>query len=175
MRRYRSASEHQRIGIGARLRSQRQPAKIQDAEHARVVELVLKRKPDNVEFAERPGALERKERQAATAQLGLHVEPRRKHALAGNARGSAEQPVQNLRPEVGHANLVGVGKREADACPHRRRIDESLAVFAAGVARGLLHLGQKSGVRMVVRQASHWRKCSPASATAPPRTTSRPA
>ena len=84
------------------------------------------------------------QRQPARAQLGLHVDPRRERALARDPRVLVEERVEDLRPEVGHPDVVDVGEREADARLDRRRILGDRLILAAEVARRLLDLVQET-------------------------------
>src|SRR4051812_35715916 len=80
------------------------------------------------------------------AQLGLHVDPRRIGALGEQARMPVHDRVQDLEAEVAHADLVDVREAQAHArvgtVPGLLR----LALLAAQVARGLLHLVNEARV-----------------------------
>ena len=52
------------------------------------------------------------------AQLGLAVQPGRERPLAGDVGGLVQDAVEDLRPQVGHPDLVDVGERQADARRH---------------------------------------------------------
>ena len=76
-------------------------------------------KPTHVELGQRRRRLERQDRQPARAQLGLAVEPGRERPLAGDVGRAVEHAVEDLRPQVGHPDLVDVGERQADRAPPR--------------------------------------------------------
>ena len=86
--------------LGTVGRAQSQTGKIQDVEHPGEVQLVLQGKTHDIEDIERARALQCEQRQATAAQLCLHVEPRRKHALAGDARRLVEQRIENLAAQM---------------------------------------------------------------------------
>ena len=60
--------------------------------------------------------------QVARAQLALHVRPRRERALARDARVLVEQRIDDLGPEMGHADVVDVGERQHHPGVDRRRV-----------------------------------------------------
>ncbi len=69
------------------LPAERDPAQFEHHQDVRVGELVLEGEADDVEGGKRPLRFQGAEREAASAQLGLHVRPGGVAALAGRPRG----------------------------------------------------------------------------------------
>ena len=155
MRGHRTTAQDQRRVVRAVGRAQGQAGQIQNVEHAGEVELVLQRKTHHVERVQRARALEGEQRQATAAQLCLHVEPRRKHALAGDARRLVEQRIENLAAQMGHPDLVGIWKSQTHPRPHRAGILADLVVLAAHIARRLLDLDQKVRIGVAAAHVAH--------------------
>ena len=150
-----TAAQNQRRVVGTVGRAQGHAGKIQDVEHPGEVQLVLQGKAHHVESLQRARALQREQRQATVAQLCLHVDPRRKHALAGNAGRLVEQRVEDLAAQMGHPDLVGIWKSQAHPRPHCAGMLADLVVFTAYVARRLLDLNQKVRVRVAGARVDH--------------------
>ena len=147
------AAEDQRMSRAAVGCVERHAPEIEEGEDVRVGELVLQGDADDVELPERPGRLERAQRHAVLAQLRLHVHPRGERPFAGYARVSVEEVVEDLRAEVGHAHLVGVGEGEHDPRIDRRGVLDDGAVLTAQIARRPGDLVDEVGVGMAHRAA----------------------
>jgi len=59
-----------------------------------------------------------------------------------------EDAVEDLGPEMGHADVVDVGERQHHARVDRRRILVDRLILAAQVAGGLVHAVDEVGVDM---------------------------
>ena len=146
VRRGRTARQHQRRVLAPVGGTNRQTAQVQHRQHVRVGQLVLKREADHVEVGDRRGGLQRDQRQAAGAQLGLAVEPGGEDPLARDPVRLVEDAVEDLRAEVRHPDLVRVRERQADAGAHGRRVLADLLVLTPDVAGGLFDAVQEFGV-----------------------------
>ncbi len=130
----RAAGDDQRIAVGPVGGAQRHAAQVEQGQDVGEGELELQREADDVEVAERRLRLERAERQGAGAQLRLHVDPRGEAALARDARVGVEDRVEDLGPQVRHADLVEIGEGQHHAGGHLGRVLDHRLVLAAQVA-----------------------------------------
>src|SRR5262249_4596067 len=109
------------------------------------------REPDDVEVTQWARVLERHERQPARAELLLHVDPRHIAALAECARIVVQDLVEDLEPEMAHADVVDVGECGTHARVRCVPVLVHGAVFPAEVTGGFLHAVNELCVRMTVR------------------------
>jgi hypothetical protein len=86
----------------------RNPTEVEHRQHICVGHLVLQREADHVEVAKRSVTFERKKRDIPFSKSLLHIGPRRIHALCGPSRMAIQETVENLEPEMAHANLIGI-------------------------------------------------------------------
>ena len=154
MRRHRTAGDHQGVIVTAVGAAERDAAQVEHGQDVRVRELELKREPDYVEVREGSPALERHQRQPPGGELGLKVDPRRVATLGQRARVVVEDLVEDAIAQVAHADVVDIGKGQADAGLHGAPVLAAAAVLTAGVAGGLLDLLQEGGVGMI-EQGGH--------------------
>ena len=118
------------------------PPRSSIVKHIRVADLVLERKAQDVELAERRERLEAVERQAMLLeQRALEVGQRRERPLAGPA-GRVHQAVEHLEPVMAHPQGVGVGKRQADGSSHGPVVLGDAVELAADVLAGRSDVGQ---------------------------------
>ena len=110
-----AAGDDQRVPLVPFLPAERNPAQFEHHQDVRVGELVLEGEADDVEGGKRPLRFQGAEGEAASAQQGLHVRPGGVAALAADVRQAVQDGVEDLEPEVGHPDLVGVGEGEGDA------------------------------------------------------------
>lgn len=64
------------------------------------------------------------------------------HSLTPDALQFIHQAIENPYPQIGHTDLIGVGKTEGKADIHLVLILLHRVVFAAHIAAGLLHVQQ---------------------------------
>ena len=50
--------------------------------------------------------------------------------------------IQNAHAQVGHADLIGIGKAEGQTDVHLLLVLDDLVIFPAGISGGLLHFRQ---------------------------------
>ena len=129
----------QRRAVAAQKRHARE---LQHVQNIRVAQLVLQREADEVELAHRVAAFEAVERDAVFQHSLLHVDPRRKDALAPDVIDAVHQRIKDLDTEVRHADLVRIRKAERKAHVHLLFIFHDRIELAADVAPRLLHLRQ---------------------------------
>ena len=146
-----AAGDHQRIGLAAIGRAERHAAEVEHAEDVGIGQLELQGEAHHVEVAERARALQRHQRQRAGAELRLQVDPGRITALGQGPRIVVEQLVEDLEAEVAHPDVVDVGESQADRGLDGGPVLDDGAHLAPGVAGGLLHAIEETGVR-VARQ-----------------------
>ena len=135
--------------------SERDAAHVQHVEHRRERHLVAYRESDRVELAQRIAAFQRVERDVRLLHLLVHVAPRRVNALTPDIVEAVHGVIQDAHAEVRHAYLIGVRKAEREPDVDLRLVLDYLIIFAAGVARGLLHARQyafKSFVHFKLRR-----------------------
>ena len=160
----RTPGDHERMPGAALPAAEGDPAEIQHGQHVREGQLVLQRKAHDVEIRQRAPGFEADEREAAFAQLLLHVRPGAKHPLEREIGFVVHRLVEDLRPEVAHPDVIHIG--EAQRHPghdsdvgllHHRK------PLAPGIARRARYLVEEAGVGMAVvahgvgRGAAHCR------------------
>ena len=109
----------------------------------RVDELGREVERDEVELDCGPVGVDREQRQPVAPHEGLEIEPGRVRPFGDRVVALVQDLVQDLKPLVGQADLVGVGIDEQP--PHLARVvvRGQGAVFASDVTSRLLHLGQE--------------------------------
>lgn len=78
----------------------------------------------------------RAKRQMMRPHLRLHIRPRRKRALAPDIRRLIQRAVQNTHTEIGHPDLIGIGKTKSESTFHRILAFEDLPILTAAVTAG---------------------------------------
>ena len=131
----RAAADDKRArgAVGA---AQRYTGKIERLEYVAEAHLVLERDAQKVKLPHGRTALQREQRHVLFAHQRRHVHPRRKDALAKGVVARVDGVIQYLHAQVGHADFVGIGKKEGIAHIHRSRVFYDAAVLAAHVAHG---------------------------------------
>ena len=147
--RHRPAGDDERILRSPVVTPDRNPAELEHVEHVREGQLVLERKPHDVEIGERAARFEADERQAALAQFRLHVGPGAKDSFKREIRLVVHHLVKDLGAEMAHPDVIDVGKtkRHPGHDPLVRLLHH-LKAFAAAVARGALHFVEEGSVGM---------------------------
>ena len=124
---------------GALTCQQRHARKLKHIEDVRVAHLVAQRERDHVEAAHGVLAFQCVKRDGIFAHRLLHIAPRSEHALTPDARHLVHNAVEDAHSNIGHADLIGIREAERDPDVHVRLFLDDLIVFAADIARGLLH------------------------------------
>ena len=112
--------------------------------HCGVRHLVAYRERKHVMLRYRVAAFERIQRNCGVFHLLVHIAPRRKHSLAPDVRQGVHRRVQYAHAEIRHSDLVHIRKAERHSEANAAFVLDYLIKLAAGVACGLLHLGQYS-------------------------------
>jgi hypothetical protein len=129
--------------VGPVLRFDGDAAQIEHAEDIRVVDLMLERKADDVEFAEGAAGLEREKRDGVLAQHRVEIGPGREGALGRPARMPIDAFIQQVIAVIRHAEVVDVGKGQAAAHADRLVGLDGHVELAAQVTGGLFNAKQK--------------------------------
>ena len=143
-----TAADDERMMIAALSRPQRNAAQVQKRQAVGPRQLKLQRHADDIEVRQRPRRLQGVQRQLVATQLGLHIDPRRKRALAQDARVFVQQRVQDLGAQVGHADLVHIGKGQRQPQLDGVPVFANRLILAAQVARGLLYRANEVCIRV---------------------------
>ncbi|OGD29491.1 MAG: hypothetical protein A2Y56_05330 [Candidatus Aminicenantes bacterium RBG_13_63_10] len=131
--------------VRARGLTKRDSPEVEHGEDVAVVELVQQGETQDVEPVKRRFRLEGDQGPAAPPQGLFHVRPGSEDSLGGPVRHGVEPVIEDLLSQVGHADLVDVGKGQGQAKPDGVRALADLVPFAADVASGLLHSGEQTG------------------------------
>ena len=121
----------------------RHAGQVHAAEQVGVDELGRQVERDDVELAGRTVAVDREQRQAVAAQLGLQVRPGRVGPLGHRVVALVQDLVEDLQALVGQPDLVRVRVDQQPRHLARAVGGDDGPVLAADVAGGLLHLGQQ--------------------------------
>ena len=114
---------------------------VEHRQNVRVADLVLERKSQDVEPAERREGLEAVERQSVLSQRGLEIGKRRERPLAGPV-SRIHQAIQHLEPVMAHPEGVRVGKCQANRSSRGPMVlDDTVELAPHVLARGS-HVGQ---------------------------------
>ena len=132
-----TATNNQGILLAAILGAQRQLRKGKHIEHVCVTHFVLQGKADKIECREGIAALQSGQRQVMLAHFLLHIRPRGKNALAPNIGVLIEGTVKQTHTQIGHTDLVRIGKAEGKACLDLFFVFYDLTVLATRVSAGL--------------------------------------
>ena len=118
------------------------PAERKHIQNIGIAELILKRKADEIKMCKRIAGLERVKRDIVRAHDLLHVDPRGEHTLAPDIRTLVKQAVQDFDAQMGHADLIKVGKTKGKADIDVTLVLDNGAQLAADITAGLLHRQQ---------------------------------
>ena len=110
-----AAAQDQRIVVGAIGALDGNAGQIQHLQHVGVAALVAHGEPEDVEVAQRAARLPAEQREVVLAHGVGHVGQRREAAVAEVRGVVVDQFVQQPHRQVGHADLVGVGKAQGQA------------------------------------------------------------
>ena len=122
--------------------AQGQPGQIQHVEHVGVGHLIAQGEADDVEIRDGISALQTVEGKAFPAHLLLHVSPGGEHPLAPHPGQLIHQPVENPHPQIGHADLIGIGKAHGDPRIYLLGVLHHCVVLSTGIPGRLLHPGE---------------------------------
>ena len=103
---------------------------LQHIQHVSVAQLILQRKADEVEIADRVAAFQGIEGDVLPAHFLLHVPPGGIAALAPEAVHLVHQAVQDPAAQVGHTDLIGVRKAQGISGVHRPPILYNGVIFS---------------------------------------------
>ena len=117
----RPAREDDGVLLAALRRQKFDLAKLQDAQQVEVVHLEGDGKADQREAMERLLVLQAQKRRARTLMLALFLVARQEKALARRVGTSVQEVVDDVQPEVRHADEVGIGVYEREGAPRARR------------------------------------------------------
>ena len=104
--------------------------------------LIAYRECEYVVLGDRVSALKGVQRHIRLFHFLIHISPRGINALAPDVGQLVHGRIQDAHAEVGHTYLVGIRKTECYSYINVSLILYYLIVFAAGIARRLLHLGK---------------------------------
>ena len=138
----RAAACHNMLEVGAFPGQHRYAAQIEHVEDVGEGQFILQRKSDDIKIRKRVTAFEPIQRDIRLSHFLFHIDPWRKNALAPDAILVVEQPIQDARAEVRHADLIGVREAERKAQIHFRFVFHHRAPLTADIARRLLYAGQ---------------------------------
>ena len=136
------APDHDRVAVGPVRRMKRDPGQVQHLQDVGIAELKLERKAQEIKDPHRILGFQGKQRDVVVPQQPVHIRPGRKNALTPGVLPPVEQLIQDLDPQVGHADLIHIRKAHGKA-------DRDLPVlvdrvhFISQIPRGLLHLQQQ--------------------------------
>ena len=134
-----AARDHQRVTLVALFGAQGHPRQVQHVEHVGIKLLVGDADRQDVEILHGVLAFQPVKRQPLAAHHRFHIHPGRKDAVGENVRLVVEQPVEDHPAQIGHRQIVDIGKghhhTQRDGVP----VFAHAVVFPAHVARGLLH------------------------------------
>ena len=99
---------------------------------------------DDVEIYKGPLALETVQRNGRSAQLCDHIDPGKIGPFRQRIRPGVEDLIQHRQPEVGHAQVVDIGKGQADAHGRGVPILDDAVVLPSRVAARLADGGEDS-------------------------------
>ena len=117
----RPAREDNSILLAALRRQKFDLAKLQDAQQVEVVHLEGDGKADQRETMERLLVLQAQKRRSRTLMLALFLVARQEEALARRVAASVQEVVDDVQPEVRHADEVGIRVYEREGAPRARR------------------------------------------------------
>ena len=138
-----TAGEHDRVGLVAVGRVQRDAGEVERLEHVRVAELGREADAEDVELAHRAVAVDGELRDARLAHLRREVGPDRVRPLGQRARLLVEHLVEDHDALVGQADLVGVRVHERPAHVALVPVLDLAVELAADVLDGLAHRRQQ--------------------------------
>ena len=137
-----ASRHHDMVQIMPVLTQNGDSAEGQHIEDIGIAQLILERKADKVKVGQRIAGFQRVERDITGAHLLLHIDPRCKYPLAPDIRLFIKKAVEDLDAEVGHSDLVGIGKAERKAHIDVTLVLDHLAQLSADITAGLLNLQQ---------------------------------
>ena len=152
------AGHHDGIFPAAVLPQQRNAAKLQHGQDVGIAHLILQGEAHHIKLIQCAAVLQGKQRYVFLLHQGHHVHPRHADPLTQAPGLVVDNGVKNLHAQVGHGNLVGIGKAEGKV---QLRFVPGLqggVHFAAGVAWGLLHLLQHGFDLIGVQGAASFKK-----------------
>ena len=147
----RTAADDDGVILRAVTGSERNARKVEHIQHIRVAHFVLERKGNEIKDIQRVAALERNQRQVMQLHLLLHIDPRVINPLAPDVGMLVQGAVQKPHAEVGHPDLVGIGKAERKPRLHAGFVLDDLPVFAARISARLRNRFEDRTVRSVDR------------------------
>ena len=124
------------------LTAQGQTGQVQHVEHIGIGHLIAQREAHYVKFRDGVSALQTVEQQPLPAQLLFHVPPGGEAALTPDVLPLIHHSVENAAAQVGHTDLIGVGKTEGKADAHLALVFDNGVVLSAGIPGRLLYIGQ---------------------------------
>ena len=125
------------------LAAQGDACQLQHIQHVGVAQLILQRKADEVEIADRVAAFQGIEGDVLPAHFLLHVHPGGKHPLTPKIRDLIHGAVEDFNAQVGHADFVGIGEAEGKAHLHLGGVLHHRVELAAHIPAGFLDLLQR--------------------------------
>ena len=134
-----AAGDHQRRQARAVRRVQGNAGQIQHIEDGGERHLVAHGKGHDIKIGNGITGFQRKQRHIRPPHLLLHVSPGGEDPFTPYAVHVVHDAVEDTHSQIGHPDLVGIGKAEGDTGIHLRLVLLHGVVFAAHIAGGLLH------------------------------------
>jgi hypothetical protein len=131
-----SAGDNDRVAQASVAAVEGEIGEIEHIQHVRAMQFVLDRKPQPIGLPERRKVFEAVERNSCGAHPVLGIGPGVKTAGSRPGRVFINYMVQNLQPEMGHANVVKIRKAEYAPQIHRRKIFYNDIQLGAHIAKG---------------------------------------
>ena len=129
---------------------------VQHIQNGGIGHLVAHGKANDVKVPDGVSGLQGVEGDAGGAHLLLHVPPGGEGPLAPDPGHVVQNPVQDAVAQVGHADLICIGKAEGKTEVHLPRVLPHLVVFSPHVPGRLLDPGQDA-LQSLVHGHSPWR------------------
>ena len=154
----RTARDDERREVRAVGGANGQPRKIKHVQNGGERHLVADGKGNDVKLPDGVKGFQRVERDIRPAHLLLHVAPWGEAALAPHAGHVVHHAVENAHAEVGHADLVGIGKTERNAGIDPCLVLHHGVIFTADIARRFLHARQNAFKLFIHRNSPYAKK-----------------
>ena len=139
------------ILLAARIGAQRDTPQQQHAQCGGIAHLIAKGDAEDIKIGDGVPRFVRPEWNIQLAHLFLHIYPRAEYALTPDIGVGVQRAVQKAHAEIGHADLVGVGKGEGEARLDLGFVFEYGTVLTARVAPGLFN-GFENGADLFVHK-----------------------
>ena len=123
-------------------RARGKSGQVQHIEHIGICHLIAQREADDVKVGDGVPTLQSIEGQPLPAHLLLHIPPGGEHTLTPHPGQLIHQPIEDPHPQIGHANLIGIGKAHGDPRIHLFEVLHHCIVLSTGIPGRFLHPGE---------------------------------